>query len=170
MATVGFALFALFPLAMAFAAASDLFTMTISNKLSLGLLAGFLVLFPLAGVDLPTFGLHLLAGGVVLAATFTLFALGVIGGGDAKFAAVVALWLGWVHVLDFLVTAAIFGGALTLGLLLFRKWPALPAFAASQPWLERLHDPHAGVPYGIALGAGAMMIYPHTVWMGLATL
>jgi len=39
----------LFPALMAFAAASDLFTMTISNRVSLGLAAGFLVLAPLTG-------------------------------------------------------------------------------------------------------------------------
>jgi prepilin peptidase CpaA len=43
----------LFPALMAFAAASDLFTMTISNRVSLALLAGFLVLAPLCGMGLP---------------------------------------------------------------------------------------------------------------------
>ena len=42
----------LFPALMAFAAASDLFTMTISNRISLALVAGFLVLAPLGGMGL----------------------------------------------------------------------------------------------------------------------
>jgi prepilin peptidase CpaA len=170
LATIGFLLFALFPLGMAFAAASDLFTMTISNKLSLGLLAAFLVLVPLTGVDIHTVGMHVVAGSVVLVAGFVLFALGWIGGGDAKFASIVALWLGWGHVVDFVTISAAFGGALTLGLLAFRKWIALPAFAVNQPWLERLHDSRTGVPYGIALAAAAMMIYPDTIWIRIAAL
>jgi len=169
-ATVGLVLFALFPLAMAFAAASDLFTMTISNKLSLGLIVLFVLLFPLTGIHFADLGMHLLAGGVVLAVTFVCFALGWIGGGDAKFASVIALWLGWTHVLDFLVTAAIFGGGLTLLVLVFRRWMILPAFALGQTWLERLHDSRSGVPYGIALAAAAMVVYPDTIWMKIALL
>ncbi len=170
MATIGYLAFALFPLAMAFAALSDLFTMTISNKLSLALLAGFVILFPLTGADLSTFGMHFLAGGIVLAATFACFAIGWIGGGDAKFASAIALWVGWSHVLDFVLTSAVFGGALTIVLLVFRKRMVLPASAMSPEWLERLHDSRSGVPYGIALAAAAMMIYPHTVWMKIAAL
>jgi prepilin peptidase CpaA len=29
----------------------------------------------------------------------------------------------------------------------------------------RLHRVDAGVPYGIALAAAAIMVYPHTIWM-----
>ena len=43
MAVVGFIVFALFPVGMAYAAASDLLTMTIDNRLILGLLAAFFV-------------------------------------------------------------------------------------------------------------------------------
>ena len=88
-------LFALFPLAMAFAAASDLLTMTISNKLVVALVVGFVLLAPLTGMDWQTFGMHWAAGGIVLVGAFLFFAVGWIGGGDAKFAAAVALWLGW---------------------------------------------------------------------------
>ena len=44
----------LFPALMAFAAASDLFTMTISNRVSLALAAGFLVLALASGMDFTT--------------------------------------------------------------------------------------------------------------------
>ena len=45
----------LFPALMAFAAASDLFTMTISNRVSLALVAGFLALALLGGMGLHDF-------------------------------------------------------------------------------------------------------------------
>ncbi|MEO8667401.1 MAG: prepilin peptidase [Bauldia sp.] len=170
MATIGYLAFALFPLAMAFAALSDLFTMTISNRLSLALLAGFVILFPLTGADLNTLSMHLLSGGIVLAVTFACFALGWIGGGDAKFASAIALWVGWSHVFDFVLTSAIFGGVLTMVVLVFRKSIVLPASVSSPEWLERLHDSRSGVPYGIALAAAAMMIYPETIWMHIAAL
>jgi prepilin peptidase CpaA len=46
----------------------------------------------------------------------------------------------------------------------FRKLP-LPDFLARQKWLLRLHDADAGVPYGIALAAAALIVYPKTGWM-----
>ncbi len=160
-------LFAVFPLAMAYAAISDLLTMTISNRLTLILAAGFIVLCPFAGMDLDTFGLHWAAGGAVLAVAFTCFAFGWIGGGDAKLASVTALWLGWHSTVEYLAIASIFGGALTVLLLTFRQ-SVLPAFIIRQPWIQRLHDERAGVPYGVALAAAGLVTYPHTVWMHMA--
>ena len=43
------AILTVFPAAVAFAGAMDLFTMTIPNRISLALVAGFAVLAPLAG-------------------------------------------------------------------------------------------------------------------------
>jgi prepilin peptidase CpaA len=154
----------LFPALIAFAAASDLFTMTISNRVSLALIAGFLVLAPLGGMGLQDMLSHLGAGAAVLAVAFTCFAMGWMGGGDAKVAAAVALWFGFDHLLNFLVYASLFGGALTLLLLQFRQWP-LPYPLTSQAWLLRLHDKRSGVPYGIALAIGALMVYPETEWI-----
>ncbi|MGP9810097.1 A24 family peptidase [Rhodopseudomonas sp. NSM] len=154
----------LFPALMAFAAASDLFTMTISNRVSLLLVAGFLVLAPMSGMSLAAFGLHLGAGMAVLAVAFGCFAMGWIGGGDAKVAAAAALWFGFDHLMDFLLYASLFGGALTLLLLSFRQWP-LPYPLAGQSWLLRLHAKETGIPYGIALAIGALAVYPQTDWI-----
>src|SRR6202171_1816282 len=154
----------LFPALMAFAAASDLFTMAISNRVSLALIAVFLVLAPLGGMGLQDMLSHLGAGAAVLAVAFTCFAMGWMGGGDAKVAAAVALWFGFDHLLNFLVYASLFGCALTLLLLQFRQWP-LPYSLTSQAWLLRLHDKQSGVPYGIALAIGALMVYSETEWI-----
>jgi len=160
-------LFIVFPLGMAYGAASDFFTLTIPNRLVLALLAGFVVMVPLVGMDLETVALHGAASAIVLSCAFAFFAFGWVGGGDAKFAAVIALWLGWSHVLDFVLASAIFGGLLTLIVLIFRG-KMLPAFALRQAWVFRLHDPNAGVPYGIALAAAALIVYPHTIWISMA--
>ena len=152
---------------MAYAAISDLLTMTISNRLTLILAAGFVVLSPLAGMDLHTFGLHWAAGGAVLAVAFFCFAFGWIGGGDAKLASVTALWLGWDNTIEYIAIGSIFGGALTLLVLTFRR-SVLPAFIIRQPWIQRLHDDAAGVPYGVALAAAGIATYPHTIWMHMA--
>jgi len=57
-----------------------------------------------------------------------------------------------------------FGGVLTLVLIQFRKLP-LPAPLARQPWILRLHETGGGIPYGIALAAAALAVYPKTAWM-----
>ena len=154
----------LFPALMAFAAASDLFTMTISNRVSIALVAGFAALALLGGMPLEAVGSHLGAGALVLVAAFACFAFGWIGGGDAKIAASVALWFGFAHLLDFLLYASLFGGALTLGLLQFRQWP-LPHVLCRQGWLLHLHHKDTGIPYGIALAVGALLVYPQTEWI-----
>jgi prepilin peptidase CpaA len=154
----------LFPALMAFAAASDLFTMTISNRVSLALLGGFLGLAILSGMGMHDILSHIGAGAAVLAVAFACFAFGWIGGGDAKVAAGAALWFGFAHLLDYLVYASLFGGALTLALLQFRQWP-LPYSLGGQAWLLKLHAKDTGIPYGIALAVGALMIYPETDWI-----
>ena len=154
----------LFPALMAFAAASDLFTMTISNRVSLALIAGFVALAVLGGMGMHDMLLHVGAGAAVLVVAFACFAMGWVGGGDAKVAASVALWFGFDHLLDYLLYASLLGGALTILLLQFRQWP-LPSLLARQPWLDRLHDKQSGIPYGIALALGALIIYPQTEWI-----
>jgi prepilin peptidase CpaA len=154
----------LFPALMAFAASSDLFTMTISNKLSLALAGGFLVLTIVTGMSLSDIALHLAAGALVLIVAFGFFSQGWIGGGDAKLAAATALWFGFDHLFEYLIYASLYGGALTLVLIQFRKLP-LPSLLARQPWIMRLHDNDGGIPYGIALAAAALAVYPKTGWM-----
>lgn len=156
---------ALFPALMAFAASSDLLTMTISNRLSLALAGSFFLLTVITGnMSLPAIGMHLAAATLVLVISFGFFAMGWIGGGDAKLAAATALWFGFDYLLDYLIYASLFGGVLTILLVQFRRLP-LPGPLARQAWILRLHETGGGVPYGIALAAAALAVYPKTGWM-----
>jgi prepilin peptidase CpaA len=154
-----------FPATMAFAAVSDLLTMTIANRISLILVAGFAVVAVLCGVSGTVLFLHLAAGAAVLAVAFLCFACRWIGGGDAKLAAATALWLGFGNLFEYVIYASLLGGALTLLIIWFRTVP-LPAVLAGSEWAERLHRHDAGIPYGIALAAAALIVYPHSAWMG----
>src|SRR3954469_4342070 len=91
----------LFPTLMAFAASSDLLTMTISNKLSLALAGGFVLLGAVTGMGPAAIGMHLAAAALVLAVAFGLFTQGWIGGGDAQIAAAAALLIGFCSLLEF---------------------------------------------------------------------
>ena len=155
-----------FPALMAFAASSDLFTMTISNRVTLVLVGGFVAMAFMSGMSPSDVLAHAGAAATVLAVTFVFFARGWIGGGDAKLAAATALWLGFDHLVVYLLYASIFGGVLTLAMIRFRLMP-LPQVLAEQEWVKRLHRLDGGVPYGIALAAAALLIYPDTAWMQL---
>jgi prepilin peptidase CpaA len=154
----------IFPAAMALAAAGDLFTMTVPNWISLLLIIGFAVLAPVVGLGWSDIGLHVALAAAALVVTFAMFSFGWIGGGDAKFFAATCLWLGPEAILVYSVYAALIGGGLTLLILFLRSVP-LPAVLNSQGWLARLHCPKEGVPYGIALAAAGLLVYPDTPFM-----
>ena len=154
----------IFPLLMAFAGFSDMFTMTISNRVSALVLASFVALAFATGMSWEAIGWHLSCGFGILAVTFTLFATGKIGGGDAKLAAATAVWMGWGNMQDYFVVASLLGGVLTLFIYKARFMP-LPEALQRQSWIARLHNAKEGVPYGIALAAAAIMVYPNTaIW------
>ena len=159
-----------FPLMMIFAALADLFTMTIPNRVSLVLIAAYLLLALYLRLPLATVGLHVGCGLAMLALTFTMFQMGWIGGGDAKLAAATALWLGWPALFEYGLAASLFGGALTVAILALRHYD-LPEKLLSVGFIAKLAEKNGGVPYGIALALAGLMIYPHTgVWTGLAHL
>jgi prepilin peptidase CpaA len=159
------AIFVVFPFCMAYAAISDMLSMTIANRVSVLLVLAFVVLAPMTGMDWQAFGLHLAAGFAVLAVTFTLFALGGMGGGDAKLLAATAVWMGLgMPLMEYLVYSAALGGLLTLLILMYRGSP-LAVYTGHNILLRNLADKEVGVPYGIALGIGGILVFPQTALM-----
>jgi prepilin peptidase CpaA len=160
----------IFPAFMAYAAASDLVSMRISNRISLGLISAFVVFALVCQLPPAQLGLHLGAGALVLVICFGMFAAGWIGGGDAKLAAATALWIGPELLPAYVMISSVAGGLLTLWILSMRTYP-LPRFALGWTWLERLHSPSNGVPYGIALAMAGLFIFPHsTIWKSVAMI
>lgn len=151
----------IFPVAMAFAAANDLFTMKIPNRIPLVLLAGFVAVALLSRMPLDVFGTNLAIGFAVLALTFALFAFNLLGGGDAKLIAAGGVWMGVNHIFEYMLLITVFGGVLCLAILAYRKW--IPAAAVAVPdWAHNLHTDKGPVPYGIAVAAGALVVFPTT--------
>ena len=149
-----------FPFAMLYAATMDVLTMRIANRVSLGIVAAFPLAALIAGMPVQQMLVHFGVAAAVLLANMLLFQLRLVGGGDAKLIAAAALWIGPEQLVPFLVYVTIFGGALAVILLAYRRAPAgalpLPA------WASRLHKPHEGMPYGVAIAAGALVVYPMT--------
>lgn len=151
-----------FPFLMAYAAASDLLTMRISNRVTGLVFIGFVLYAVVSGMDWSDLSRHLAAGALTLVITFALFARGWIGGGDAKLAASTALWIGLANLPEYLILTSILGAPLTLSIVSARKYP-LPKLALKLPFAVHLHDTKTGVPYGIALAAAALLVLPNSV-------
>lgn len=154
----------IFPALTAYAAATDLLRMTISNRLCLALTVSFVALGLWVGLSLSEWGMHFGAALLVLFVCFGFFAAGWMGGGDAKLAAATALWFGFEPLLPYLAIASFLGGMLTLLLLQMRGAP-LPIFMLNWPWAVRLHEAKTGIPYGLALAPAALTVLPEThIW------
>jgi prepilin peptidase CpaA len=153
-----------FTFTMVYAGLTDLTTMKIQNGLLLLFLLAYAMLAPVVGLTVPEMGWSAAVAGAVLVVAFIFFALGWIGGGDAKFAAVTALWFGLDHTAAYLIYIALLGGVFTLCLLQFRIM-ALPAWLPDRAWIARLHSQGTGVPYGFTMALAALIVFPHTRWM-----
>jgi prepilin peptidase CpaA len=152
-----------FPFAMLHAAISDMLSMTIINRVSLLLIVAFLLVAPATGMTWSQISLHVAAFAATLAVCFSLFAIGAMGGGDAKLIAATSLWFGFSFALmEYLLLASVLGGVLTLSILNYRRSP-LAVYASQVGFLRRLADPKEKIPYGIALGIGGLMVFPHSV-------
>lgn len=159
------AILIIFPLCMAVTAFSDTLSMTIPNRVSVILVASFLLIAPFAGLAWPVIGMHLLAGLAVFAACFALFAMNVMGGGDAKVLTAAAVWFGLgTNLVVFLVTVSMIGGLLTIGFLMMRAREDV-LLATRIPLPAHFLDRTAGIPYGIAIGIAGFLCYPQSPLM-----
>ena len=148
-----------FPVLLALAAGWDIASYTIPNFLQIAFIAAFAAFVLATAMTPAVIAGHLLAGFLGLAAGFALFSFGLIGGGDAKLFASIALWLGLNNLPEFALLASVMGGALTLFLLSVRRLP-LPQWLTGQDWVLRLHAARGAIPYGVALAGGAFILLP----------
>jgi prepilin peptidase CpaA len=154
------ALLLIFPVLVIGAALRDATSYTIPNRLSIALAAGFPLAALALGLPLAAIGLNLGVGAAALVLGMGMFALGWLGGGDAKLFAAAALWIGWPAALTFLAVTCIAGGALAMGLLGLRSAYVRPFVPTGPAWFARLATPGENVPYGVAIAVGALAAFP----------
>ena len=127
------------------AAAIDVRTFTISNKLNLTVA----LLAPLYWLSValplwPDVGLQLAVGAAVFVVFAGAFYAGMMGGGDVKLAAALALWFSPQSTIKFLVLTSLAGGVLTLGVLAWHR--------------TKRREGRPEVPYGVAIAFGGLAI------------
>ena len=145
LATYG--LLALLAIALLAAGVGDWRRRLISNRLN-GAIAAGAPLFWLACGTAPWPGMAVQLGlaVLVLAVCAALFAARMLGGGDAKLLAALALWVPPAAFAQLLLVMALAGGLLA-GAMLATRWRMAPGAPAS-------------VPYGIAIAAGGLWVLP----------
>ena len=136
---------AVLALLLVVAAVIDVRTMTISNRLNL-VVAGLAPLHWLAvGLPLwPGIGIQVAVAAGVFILLAGAFYAGMMGGGDVKLAAALALWFSPASTLRFLVFMSLAGGLLTLGIMVVRR--------------ARGQSGKPEIPYGVAIAAGGLAI------------
>lgn len=149
-----------FPALMALAAACDVATMTIPNRISIALAGLFFVAAWFTHLSLLDTALHAGVGAAALVLMIVAFALGWLGGGDAKLIAAASLWIGPAAAAPFVLFTAVAGGALALALMGARFYGA-PLVTRGPEWLKRLLTPKGAIPYGVAIAVGAIAAFPN---------
>lgn len=123
---------------------------------------GFLFILDQAGLNqagLNQAAIHLAIGFAVWAGGVVLTMLGFWGGGDAKFMAATAVWIGWPGLIALVVCTAVAGGVWAIFLLLARlTLRRMGAITAPGRWPRALL-PGEGMPYAMAIATAALLFY-----------
>ena len=132
-------------LLLVYAAAVDVRTFTISNKLTLSVAALAPLYWWAADLSLwPGAAVQLGVAASVFALLAVAFFVGMMGGGDVKLAAALALWFSPAATMQFLVVMSIAGGVLTLLVVALHRLRG------------KLGRPE--IPYGVAIAFGGLAI------------
>lgn len=135
------------------AAVIDVRTFTISNGLNLTVALLAPVYWWSIGLPLwPDAAIQVGVAAAVFAVLAATFYLGMMGGGDVKLAAAIALWFKPLVTLKFLVVMSLAGGLLTLLVLLIHRKRGKPPMDSDAPAAK------PEVPYGVAIAIGALWI------------
>jgi prepilin peptidase CpaA len=131
------------------AAATDIRSRIISNRLNLTIAVLAVPFWIAAGLSGQAMLLQVGVAVAVLLVFGCCFALGMMGGGDVKLLAALALWLPLGTMAAMLVWMALAGGVLTIGMVAFHKLRRNPG----QP----------EIPYGVAIVASAMLFVTNDI-------
>jgi prepilin peptidase CpaA len=151
---------AVYPLATAWAVVTDVRRLIIPNTACVAIAAAFLPAALLNGLDAQMIAWHYGVAVALLLVGMAVFARRLVGGGDVKLLAAVAVWIGRDDIFTYLVVMALLGGALAmLVLIAARLKRVLPALGRIT-WLGDGTLSGQPIPYGAAVGVAAILILP----------
>ena len=115
---------------------------------AVAMIAGLYIIYAVAGYADPISGL--ISGSIFLVIGFVLFSLNLLGGGDAKMMAAVALWAGLDSAVPLVFYTTLAGGVVALGTLIVQRIRMQDSGVAQEAVVT--------VPYGVAIAAGGSMV------------
>ncbi len=144
---------------------SDVRRLIIPNSHSIAIAGLFFLAYVLAPTSFGSLTGHLLTGFLFFLVGFLLFARGMLGGGDAKLAAALGLWLGPKAVIPFLFFMSLAGGVLALFSIYIKK---RKPFSKPSPesWVMQIQQGRSALPYGVAISFGSWLGIFHTTGIG----
>lgn len=144
---------------------TDFNTMRIPNTVVLALFGFFFLTLPLHWQGVSVLGEHLAMFGTFFAAGFAMFAFGWLGGGDAKLMAATALWFGFDDALLYIAYTTMIGAVIAIFLMVTPK--VVPVRFRTSAVGMKIYQGNGDMPYGLALAAGALLVWPQSQ-LGLA--
>ncbi|MCR9214109.1 MAG: prepilin peptidase [Proteobacteria bacterium] len=155
---------------VALAAAWDVFSRRIPNLLPLIIAALYFAqaIYAQTWSDIPW---HLLTGVGVLVVGIVIFALKLIGGGDVKLLAALALWAGPDHIILLLLVTCLAGGILGIVFVLPGLLGRNPGFSRAVDWIFEKIFRREGpmliassskgiqLPYGVAIAVAGFVVF-----------
>ena len=151
-----------FPALVIVGGLNDLITMKIPNWISLALVGAFFPVALLVGAAPVDIAVHVGVGLAALVVGMGMFAMGWIGGGDAKLLSASCLWMGLSGVAPFLLSTGVVGGAFCLLLMTARQHFSAVSPFVTQGWVVNLMQPKGDIPYGVAIAIGTLMALPES--------
>jgi prepilin peptidase CpaA len=142
----------LYALLLLTAAGFDFFQRRIPNWTVVGLVALFVACACL-GMTSTTWASSLLAFAIALVGSGALYLFGWLGAGDSKLLAAAALFTGLTNLPLFLIATVLAGGLYALTVLCIRPKEIMRGMTAR----GRAEGKLRGIPYGVAIAAGALV-------------
>lgn len=124
---------------------TDIRSRTIANELNAAIAILAIVWWWISGEPLwPDIALRTGIALIVFAVFAGLFVIRMMGGGDVKMIAALALWLPLPRLMTMLIVMALAGGVITMFLLIRHRW--------------RRNEERPEIPYGVAIAIGGMWV------------
>ena len=142
--------------ALLYAAYSDARRLEIANGVSIFIALLFLPAAWNSSLSTTDMAIHASVGLGMLIAGIALFACGLMGGGDAKLMAAVAVWTGIETLSVFLVVTALAGAVVAVVALTLNRIPANGTISRIFPWVGVGGGRQAPIPYGVAISVAAL--------------
>lgn len=158
------ALFVFFILSI-YAIIGDINKFRIRDKLNIAIIASFFAFAPFLGFTSHDIIIHIAYSIGIFILFFCFFALGLIAPGDVKLISALCLWIAPENLLSFFYNMSVIGGIFGIILIIARAIAKAKGLPKKPRWLRQILRAKRAMPYGVAIGLGAITTMPTFSWV-----